>query len=225
MNTNMIETEVPLYGLYLWLSDMISDIINNNTVEFEKELKDKTVFKELLKNNACSFKDKPTYKMGTVINDKEVVIYFILGGRGNEASPYIDYVNVLGKGIFVIFLDPLLSCIDFEEPKNEIQRIAKEQLGRSNLFDALTRIASSFNLVCEDTCVYNGTLLSTTSLAAKLRKNPNVFAACVIYKVFKELNENDVPYDYEYLKQISSSDESYKKLALNGIFNVENIKV
>lgn len=213
MNVQMQSKDV-LHPLQI-LEDAILYSLDANS-EFEP-MENGEINGLILRNNGCYFFDGVVYRNTYEIDDNFKLILIKLA-KGNDVNVYFDYYILKGVKTFVVFMDNIYELCYREEPKNEIQRIARENMGNSVLFDALVKIAEAYNLVTQDTSIYCGSLLSATALAGTMRRLPYIFAASIVDSLFglKPVDVESCNISFEDLKDYIQ--ERNKNLAYLGIF-------
>ena len=208
-----------LYEFYILLKKNITMLVNNSYKEHYTKFTENDLPKLILQNNGCGFMNDACYNVMTIM-DCSFRLFFIIGGTGNKANIYFDFIDIKGMPYFVIFLDPFKDIMNTQNDDQDdiIAKSAIEFMGKSSYYDIILKLVNNFILLISNPSIFTSTF-SATSIAGIYRYAPHIIAASIINDICGELNENDVGgVDYEFIKDII--DNNKITLALYGVFKI-----
>lgn len=202
----------PLKELYSELSKYISKFINNEYNAFDKI--DNSI-KLMLMNNACSFVcDNEIYAKEVSIMDDDFVLYFIIGGIGNNINKFYDVIEINGMIYLVIFLDEFKDIIPKDINDNDnITSSAISFMGRFNVFESIVKLVNIFISLTSNPSIHTN-ILATTAVRNKYSRAPAIIAGSILSQ-YGELTESDV--DSNLLEIINKNNID---VYLYGIYNI-----
>lgn len=179
------------------------------------------LLKNILMNNGCGFiadGQEPTMLQYDLIED-QYVLCFICGGKANSVNEYFDYVYFNGTQYLVVFLDYFMDIMSARSTDeiDIIESTAKDFMGASIYFDAISKITSIFLTTLLNPAVFTSAL-STTSAGLLARNLPLIVAANFVYNCLGTLEEEDI-YGHMSLQVLTDYlDPKTSKLACYGMF-------
>lgn len=155
------------------------------------------LLKKILLNNGCGFKDGAREKLVQILPD--YILCFIIGGQGNQANEFFDFVELYGMQYLVVFLDNFKGIKTSNETLPDKDKLSSDEvisygmntlMGNSPYFDDIKKLTDVFV-----STIYNPAI-QTQSLAATAAASNYRWAGAIIagkiLNSFRPLTEYDI---------------------------------
>lgn len=123
----------PVISCFTLIDSFINNLFNNDDLE-EMD----AVYRRILSINGHKTDNAKVIEK-EILPDRELVISFVYNARCNSKTMYYDIVTMYGVTNIFVFADYFTDLYRDDE-ENDIDKIAKDVLGRSNHYEAIKKI-------------------------------------------------------------------------------------